>query len=164
MYRGILDTLGTVYYNQHVLRCAVDTKVDVTACTHNSNVGISCSITRVNPYKSQIALYTTRGQQRSPNISLIISSGMLGISFDIRKPTLVCGEGFDKSAADTACRQLGYTNANDFNSTTLQTTKQTFWDAGLNCKSQSHSYLNNCFSKTPTNHSYLLHIPGLPQL
>ena len=25
------------------------------------------------------------------------------------------------------------------------------WDAGLNCKSQSHSCLNNCFSKTPTS-------------
>ena len=62
------------------------------------------------------------------------------------------GENFDKSAADTACRQLGYTNANHFNMS-LQTEKQTFWDVGLNCKSHSHSCLSNCFTKTPSNHT-----------
>jgi hypothetical protein len=138
---NLLDVCSTKY--QHVLRCAVDTKVDTTACTHDNDIGIACSTTAIglmDPYKSQISLYTTKGQQHSPNVSL--SSGVLGIIFEksnIRKPTLVCGEGFDKSAADTACRQLGYTNANYFNSTTLQTTNLTFWNAGLNCKSQSHS-------------------------
>jgi hypothetical protein len=147
-------------YRQHVLRCAVDPKVDTTACTHDNDIGIVCSTIgiTVDPYKSQISLYPTSGQKNSPNVSL--SSGALRIFVEksnINKTTLslICGEGFDKSAADTACRQLGYTNANYFNSTTLQTTNPnlTFWDAGLNCKSQSHSCLNNCFSKTPTNYT-----------
>jgi hypothetical protein len=147
------STFCSTNYYQHVLRCAVDTKVDTAACTHDNDIGVSCSTKMtVNTYKSQIILlYAPRGQQRYPNVSL--SSGVLGIFLEKsnqRKLGLVCGEGFDENAADTACRQLGYTNA--FN-TTLQTTNLTFWDAGLNCKSQSHSCLNNCFSKTPTSHT-----------
>ena len=76
------------------------------------------------------------------------------------KPGLVCGKGFDKDDADSACRQLGYTNAKNFN-TSLQTTKQMFWDAGLECKSQSHSCLNNCFGKTPNNHTTCTNLVSL---
>jgi hypothetical protein len=137
---NLLVVCSTNYY-EHVLRCAVDTKVDTTACTHDNDIGVSCSATRiiVNPYKSQIFLYAADhgGQQRSPNISLSsLSSGVLGIFLGKGGP--VCGEGFDKSAADTACRQLGYTNSNLFK-TSPETMNRTFWDAGLNCKSQSHS-------------------------
>jgi hypothetical protein len=141
-------------YYQHVLRCAVDANVDnTTACTHDEDIAIKCLPSDITsrPYQSQVALLPVGDQQHPHNLSL--SSGGLVIFLDSSsKYGLVCGEGFDKSAADTACRQLGYTNANYFN-TSLQTTKQTFWDAGLNCKSQSHSCLNNCFSKTPTNHT-----------
>ena len=145
-----LNDFCSTNYLQHVLRCAVDTKVNVTACTHRNDIGVSCPTARIimDPYKGQPAIFRSR---QSPNISL--SSGVLGIFFEksnISKPTLLCGKGFDENAANTACRQLGYTNANYFN-TSLPTMKHTFWDAGLNCKSQSHSCLNNCFSKTPTN-------------
>ena len=98
---------------------------------------------------SQVALSNVGGQRHPRN--LFLSSGALTILFDkLNKPGLVCGESFNKNAADTACRQLGYTNSNYFN-TSLQTTKHTIWDAGVNCKSQSHSCLNSCFSTTPTN-------------
>ena len=146
------DTCSSNYY-QHVLRCAVDAKVDITTCTHNEDVAIRCSTRDITfrPYKSQVALFLIGDQDPPRNLSL--SSGGLMFYLDntwFSKYRVVCGKGFDKNAADTSCRQLGYTNANYFN-TSLQTTKQTFWDAGLNCKSQSHSCLNNCFSKTPTN-------------
>ena len=146
--------LCSTNYLQRVLCCAVDTKVNATACTHHNDIGVSCSSKRImkNPCKGQLVLHPTRGQ-RSPIVSL--SSGVLGILFEnssINEPTLVCGEGFDEYAANTSCRQLGYTNAtNYYFNTSLQTTNWTFWDAGINCKSQSHSCLNNCFSKTPTN-------------
>ncbi len=153
---NLFDVCSTNYY-EHVLRCAVDTKVDATACTHDNDIGVSCSTTRiiVNPYKSQIFLYAAGhgGKQQSPNISL--SSGVLGIFLEKsneREGGPVCGEGFDKSAADTACRQLGYTNSNLFK-TSPETMNRTFWDTGLNCKSQSHSCLSNCFNKTPTSHT-----------
>ena len=135
-----------------MLRCAVNTKVDATVCNHSNDIGVSCFLEKItsDPYKSQVVLYGVRGENHPPNISR--SLGVLGISFYSLKPGLVCGKDFDKNAADTACRQLGYTNANYFN-TSLQTTKQTFWDAGLKCKSQSHSCLNDCFRKTPNNHT-----------
>ena len=66
------------------------------------------------------------------------------------RPGVVCGEDFDEYAADTAYRQLGYTNANYFN-TSLQLTKQIFWDAGFNCKAQSHNCVYNCFNVMPYN-------------
>ena len=143
------DTCSTNYY-QHVLRCAVDANIDTTACTHNEDIAINCMYDdiRSHPYKSQVALFPVRGQHHPRNLSL--SSGGLVICLDsTSKFEVICGEGFDKSAADTACRQLGYTNANYFN-TSLHT-KNLTWDAGLNCKSQSHSCLKNCFSKIPTN-------------
>ena len=146
--------LCSTNYLQHVLCCAVDTKVNATVCTHRNDIGVSCSSKRIikNPCKDQLVLHPTRGQ-RSPIVSL--SSGVLGILFEnssTNESTLVCGEGFDEYAANTSCRQLGYTNVNNYYfNTSLQTTNWTFWDAGINCKSQSHSCLNNCFSKTPTN-------------
>ena len=152
---SIFDNYCSTNYHQHVLRCAVDTKVNATACTHRNDIGVTCPSYLIieKIYKGQLFLYTTGGQGRSLNVSL--SSGGLAIFFeksDTSKVSLVCGKGFDKNAANTACRQLGYTNANHFNTSLLnQTTNYTFWDAGLNCKSQSHSCLNNCFSKTPTN-------------
>ena len=154
---SIFDNYCSTNYHQHVLRCAVDTKVNKTACTHHNDIGVSCSSIWIieNPYKGQLFLYniiTTGDQRRSPNVS--VSSGGLGVVFeksDTSKVTLLCGKGFNENAANTACHQLGYTNAHHFN-TSFQTTKYTkFWDAGLNCKSQSHSCLNNCFSKTPTS-------------
>ena len=142
-------------YNQHVLRCAVDTKVDTTVCTHSNDIGVYClgeAIT-LDPYESQVAIHVIGNQQHFANTSL--SSGGLIMFFDkSSKPGVVCGKGFDKDAADTACRQLGYTNAKNFNTSPLNhTTKWTFWDVGLECKSQSHSCFNNCFSKTPNNHT-----------
>ena len=143
---------ATSYY-QHVLRCAVDAKVDTTTCTHNEDIAIRClpgDVTSYPYYKSQVALFSVGDQHHPPYLSL--SSGGLIINLDnTSKYGFFCGEGFDKSAADTSCRQLGYTKANYFN-TSLQTTKQNLiWDAGINCKSQSRSCLKNCFSKTPTN-------------
>ena len=129
---------ATISY-QHVLRCAVDAKVDTTTCTHNEDIAIRCLPKDITsrPYKSQVVLFPIGDPHHPRNLS--VSSGGLVIYLDnTSKYGLVCGEGFDRSAADTSCRQLGYTNANYFN-TSLHTTKQTFWDAGLNCKSQSRA-------------------------
>ena len=147
-------------YSQHILRCEVVVKVNTSICTHNNDIGVCCSTENItsNSYESQVALYPVEGQHF---VNLSLSSGILGIFFDkSSKPGVVCGEGFDKSAADTACRQLGYTNANNFN-TSLQMKKQTFWDAGLDCKSQSHSCLDSCFTKTPNNHTTCTNLVSL---
>ena len=53
-----LNGVCSTDYYQHVLRCAVDTKVDATACTHSHDIGASCSTERItsNPYKSSCPL------------------------------------------------------------------------------------------------------------
>ena len=78
------------------------------------DVGVACSteaITYVRYIqKSGCHLYGVKGENHPPNVSL--SSSILGIFFNkFSKPELACGEGFDKNAADTTYRQLGYTNA-----------------------------------------------------
>ena len=93
-----------------MLRCAVDTKVNETACTHSNDIGVSCSSIWIieNPYKGQLFLHGTKNHPRSPNISL--SSGVLGILFEKpnyeSKPTLVCGKDFDENAANTSAVNL----------------------------------------------------------
>ena len=146
------DGICSTDYYQHLLRCAVDANVDTAACTHDKDIAINCLSSRLtsSPYRSQLALLAVGDKHHSLNLSM--SSGGLVVFLDnSSKYGVVCGKDFVKNAADTACRQLGYTNANHFNTSLHGATNQTFWDAGLNCKSQSHSCLNNCFSKTPTN-------------
>ena len=138
-------------YSMHVLRCSVDMTVDQSICNHNEDIGISCNIESIvdNPYKGQVALYPT-AKDLPANVS--VSSGALGIFFyKSPQPGLVCGTGLNQLVADSACRQIGYTNARSFNSTATSTKTYAFWDAGLSCPSQSHSCLNGCFSKTPNN-------------
>ena len=139
-------------YPVHILRCAInETRVE-SACSHENDIGIYCNAEYFtsNTYDSQVALYgVSKNDSSAVNVSK--SSGVLGIFyFGASHPGLVCGVGLDQNVADTACRQLGYTNAIAFNNS-LQTTKQTIWDTGLDCSSQSHSCLNSCFSKKPTN-------------
>ena len=156
----VFNDFCSTNYLQHVLRCAV--VVDATACTHRNDIGVSCWTARIieNPYKGQPAIFRSLW---SPNVSL--SSGLLGIFFEksnITKPPLLCGKDFNENAANTACRQLGYTNANHFHTSLLNhTTNNTIWDAGLNCKSKSHSCLKNCFSKIPTNQTSCMNLVHL---
>ena len=140
-------------YSMHVLRCSVDRTVDQSICNHNEDIGISCDIESIvaYPYESQVVLYPTNASYNFANVS--VSSGGLGIFLN-KSPQrgLVCGTGLNQLVADSACRQLGYTNARSFRSAVPKSTKNfTMWDAGLSCPSQSHSCLNGCFSKTPNN-------------
>lgn len=140
-------------YPVHILRCAInETRVQQSACSHEDDIGIYCNPEDFisNTYDSQVALYGVSTKDPSA-VNVSKSSGVLGIFyFGVSHPGLVCGVGLDQNVADTACRQLGYTNAIAFNNS-LQTTIQTIWDTGLDCSSQSHSCLNSCFSKKPTN-------------
>lgn len=148
------DSICSEDYLLHVLRCKVDQRVDPSICTHDDDVAVYCYPESIlSPsYESQIALYAIAPYEPPVNVSL--SSGVVGIFFHrSAKPGLICGTGLDQNVADTACCQLGYTNALSFNASG-HTTKLTVWDSGLNCKSQSRSCLNSCFSKEPTNQTF----------
>ena len=67
-------------------------------------IGSICFINTDNPYSGQIYLYN--------KTSYLNSSGILYLYYDT-KWLPVCAESFNQYAADSACRQLGYTNALD---------------------------------------------------
>ena len=138
-------------YPLHVLRCTINQTVDQKACTHDNDIAVYCYPQIIIPpsYESQILLYVNKLVYKPP-INVSLSSGIVGIFFNqTSKPGLICGTGLDQDIADTACRQLGYTNAVSFNAS-FHTTKQIVWDTGLKCSSKSYSCVNKCFSKKPT--------------
>ena len=120
-------------YPLHVLRCTVDQNVEHTTCTHDDDVAVYCYPESIS---SQVALYyPTRSNEHAVNVSL--SSGVLRIFFNYsaKRGLLLCGIGLDQDVANTACRQLGYTNARSFKAVSIRnTSKLTVWDAALNCK------------------------------
>ena len=63
----------------------------------------TCFINTDNPYNGQIYL---------SNDSYLNSSGILYLYYD-NEWLPVCARSFNQYAADSACRQLGYTNALD---------------------------------------------------
>ena len=137
----------------HLLRCTINESVDTSTCTHAQDIGVYCYLENItyHPYEGQIFLFSKKVKYPY-NVS--ISSGVVGIFFnESPQAGLLCGTGFDQNAANSACRQLGYTNAHSFNAS-IHTDKYTKWDTGLACKSQSHSCLSSCFGKAPpTNHT-----------
>ena len=58
-----------------------------------------------NPYNGQIYLYN--------DTTYLDSSGILYMYYD-NELLPVCARSFNQHAADSACRQLGYTNAIDY--------------------------------------------------
>ena len=67
-------------------------------------IGSTCFINTDNPYIGQIYLYD--------DTSYLNSSGTLYLYYD-NQWFPVCARSFNQYAADSACRQLGYTNAID---------------------------------------------------
>ena len=63
----------------------------------------------------------------------------------------VCNRGFNSTAADTTCRQMGYTNALTFGSTNTKSAS-VVWLDGVECGPESHECLSYCFTKPPVEH------------
>ena len=85
--------------------------VDTTTCTHANDIGVTCSTTAITSsvHQSQLVIIYDLDSKNNPPINVSISSGILGIFFHMpTRPGVLCGEDFDKKAADTACRQLRY--------------------------------------------------------
>ena len=133
----------------HILRCSVSTAVDST-CTHDDDVGLYCySGSQIwnKPYESQLLL-----PPQTDSLNISTSSSRLGVYLN-NKWGLICGHGnnFDKNAAHTACRQLGYTNAVSYNASTRVPKDQRnaiFWLDGVTCGLQSYSCLQRCFKNS----------------
>ena len=100
----------------HILRCSYST--DTSACSHDQDIVIDCSPSYSfedtyiydSPYNTQIRLISN---------TTFPSTGTLEIYIN-KQWGNVCYDQFDQGAADSACRQLGYTNAKAFNSIETQ--------------------------------------------
>ena len=122
----------------HVLRCPFSSQVP-SYCNHDYDTVLECASSSLwlHPYEAEVRL----------NSSTYLSTGTLEIFLN-GKWANVCGSKFDEGAADSACRQMGYTGATTFSSTSKATTPTT-WLTGLSCGSKGHSCLSECFGKEP---------------
>ena len=125
----------------HILRCSISEEVS-SECSQHTAIGVKCEhVLRWIPSQ----LYNTA--VRLSNTTEYTSSGVLEIYLN-KVWGNVCASGakFDQHAADSACRQLGYTNAASYR-TNSQSSQSTVWLDGITCGgTTSCDCLNRCFS------------------
>ena len=128
----------------HILRCNISEEVS-PSCSQDTAIGVRCEhVSRWIPSQT----YNTA--VRLSNTTEYASSGVLEIYLNkVWGNVCVLPEsstGFNQHAADSACRQLGYTNAAKYH-TNSQSSQSTVWLDGINCGSTtSCNCLNRCFS------------------
>ena len=134
--RTFCGTDNLMHEPLHLLRCGYFADQAEFECTHDNDIVLHCSPT-FNPI-SQVRL-------RSGPYP---SSGTLEIYINNTWGN-VCNTKFNQQAADSACRQMGYTNAKAYGST-KNMSSSTVWLDGIECSgSESCECLNICF-KTPS--------------
>lgn len=125
----------------HVLRCGYNTEL-ASDCRHSNDIVLQCQTTPLwtHPYETQVRLGTLSGIRLSAGTLEVFLGGRWGN---------VCGKGFSGAAADSACRQMGYTNAED-HSTTSKPSTNTTWLNDVSCKAGPCTCLAGCLNKVPT--------------
>lgn len=122
----------------HILRCTTSEQVP-TECSHNDDIGLVCEPVSLwrHPYITQVRLNSTA----TPSYT---SAGKLEI-FVADKWGSVCFNegGFDQYAADSACRQMGYTNAENYKSVSASSDEITWLDT-LACGDKSQMCIRCC--------------------
>ena len=129
----------------HVLRCGYSTQLS-SDCSHANDIILQCQTTSLwtHPYEGQVRLTT-----RPPMATM--SFGVLEISFN-GKWGNVCGDDFNQAAADSACRQMGYTNALNY-TTVTEKSGDVAWLHEMSCQGnnmKSCDCLSGCFGSNPT--------------
>ena len=126
----------------HLLRCSYIKPQFITECSHENDTIIECV-----PLSVDHAYYNTQVRLASDHYP---SSGTLEIHINSTWGN-VCNTKFNQQAADSVCRQMGYTNALAFSSTKTKSAA-VVWLDGVECGSESCECLNRCF-KTPHTHA-----------
>ena len=135
----------------HILRCNISEEVS-SSCSQDTAIGVRCE--HASRWISS-QLYNTA--VKLSNTTKYTSSGVLEIYLN-KEWGNVCASGglstgikFDQNAADSACRQMGYTNAATYH-TDSQSSQSTVWLDGITCGgTTSCNCLNRCFSPIPTS-------------
>jgi hypothetical protein len=119
------------YGVSHILRC--DGNIQNTSCEKDVHLYCDGSPLRDEPYNGQVILNTT----------VYYSYGNLTLYYNNKWLSVCCdGAYFNKSTADSACRQLGYTGASSFDPLN-EAAHVSSWNVGKCDK--SYSCLKSCF-------------------
>lgn len=123
----------------HILRCNYSINIQ-PYCSHNNDVVLVCKEPHLwsDPYNGQVRLrYTTYS-----------SKGILKIyNYSLLSWGNICFDHFSQSAGDTACRQIGYTNAKAISGVTTNTTDMKFLNGADCANGQSCQCFAYCFEK-----------------
>ena len=126
-------------YPRHILRCSYEPGAG-SQRKHSDDLAVLCD------YNVSNFDYPFIGQVRLNSDS---ADGVIQGTLEIYSGTEwgnVCYNNFNQGAADTVCRQLGYTNAESFGPTTKQTTSITWLDS-ISC-SPSDKCLWECLRRS----------------
>ena len=130
----------TSKYPRHVLRCSY-TPADGSR-NHDNDLAVICSKSASDsdhPFIGQVHLVSDLASEVNQGTLELYSGSAWGN---------VCYNGFDQTAADTACRQLGYTNAKSL-SPSFKRSASTVWLDSVSCGYHSESQcLWHCLSKS----------------
>ncbi len=136
-----LGSASCGYSEIHILRCSYST--DTSACSHDQDVVLDCNPADYtydrSPYDTQVRLIS----------DTFPSTGTLEIYIN-KQWGNACHAQFDQGAADSACRQLGYTNAKTLSSTKTSSASRV-WLSGVQCGSRSYECLRCCFKDEEPN-------------
>ena len=137
----------------HILRClTVDYNPD-PSCTHDDDVIVMCSLwdlDSMDSYDTQLFLNSNalNSTYRSSGVLEIYSSISQGGAFSGWHN--ICGTKFDQNAANTACRQLGYTGALSYSTHANRSRDADIWLDGVTCGVSVYGCLDRCFCYPPT--------------
>ena len=135
----------------HILRCGYSTKVE-DDCNHANDIVLQCQTTSLwtHPYDTQVRLTSNSTFSGDMN-NVATSSGTLEIYLNGEWGN-VCDDDFTKAAADSACRQMGYTSASSYSSISEHSV-DVVWLRDISCQgknAKSCDCLSGCFGSNPT--------------
>lgn len=127
----------------HLMRCRA-TSPTFYNCTHSLDVTVYCNTSMVwaAPYRGQVRLV-------NENTTSATSSGRVEV-FQAHLWGTVCNQGFNQAAADTVCRQLGYTNAVAV--TDASPGEGFVWVGGITCNTSSPCF-KSCYKAHHWSHT-----------
>ena len=123
----------------HILRCDVSQHVDSSECSQETAIGVVCEDATfwVPSHTYNTIVRTSSSEYTSFGVLEIFINNTWGN---------ICGTEFNQEAADSACRQMGYTNAASYR-TNSHSSQGTVWLDGVTCDSAtSCDCLNRCFT------------------
>ena len=120
----------------HILRCGYSSDVALS-CSHSNDIVLVCEDLPIwqHPYDTQVRL----------KIESFSSKGTLEVYLNEQWGNICYSTRFDQIAADSACRQMGYTNAEAIEGTATRSSDVIWLDDVTKCNDKSCACLNSCF-------------------